>query len=208
MKTGRWLTSSRGAVAGLGLKDLGLRSAAEIIVLVLPNFSVPRSALSVSCSSSGRFFSSSFKRAAIFPLAAAPDSGEPGAAASILSARRATACFTMAPTCATWSMPMKASTSGISLGNSSRKRCGRQPETITACPRWRASRSSTDSRIVSTLSSWAESIKEQVLTMTASALAASLVISTPPLRSEPSMISASTRFLAQPREIKPTRNGP
>ena len=27
------------------------------------------------------------------------------------------------------------------------------------------------------------------------------------LRSEPSMISASTRFLAQPREIKPTRTG-
>ncbi len=36
----------------------------------------------------------------------------------------------------------------------------------------------------------------------------SLVISMPLLRSEPSMISASTRFLAQPSEIRPTRNGP
>src|ERR1039458_8929122 len=50
-------------------------------------------------------------------------------------------------------------------------------------------------------------MNEQVLTMTASACAASFVISTPPLSSEPSMISASTRFLAQPREISPTRNG-
>src|ERR1035437_3295055 len=104
-------------------------------------------------------------------------------------------------------MPMNASTSGISFGSSSRKRCGRQPETMTAWPRWFASRNSTDSKIVSTLSSCAESMKEQVLTMTASACAASLVISTPPLSSKPSMISASTRFLAQPSEIKPTRSG-
>src|ERR1017187_8521391 len=104
-------------------------------------------------------------------------------------------------------MPMKASTSGMSFGNSSRKRCERQPETITAWPRWFASRNSTDSRIVSTLSSAAESMNEQVLTMTASACVASLVISTPLFISEPSIISASTRFLAQPSEIKPTRNG-
>ncbi len=77
---------------------------------------------------------------------------------------------TMSPTCATWSMPMNASTSGMSLGSSSRNRCGRQPETMTAWPRWFASRSSTDSRMVSTLSSCAESMKEQVLTMMASAL--------------------------------------
>jgi ornithine cyclodeaminase/alanine dehydrogenase-like protein (mu-crystallin family) len=44
-------------------------------------------------------------------------------------------------------------------------------------------------------------------TAAASALAASLVISTPLLSSEPSMISASTRFLAQPSEMMPTRNG-
>ena len=115
--------------------------------------------------------------------------------------------LTISLTCATWSMPMKASTSGMSLGSSSRKRCERQPETMTAWPRRLASRSSTDSRMVSTLSSCAESMKEQVLTMTASACAASLVISTPPFISEPSMISASTRFLAQPSEIKPTRSG-
>ena len=113
----------------------------------------------------------------------------------------------MPATCATWSMPMNASTSGISLGSSSRNRCGRQPETMTAWPRLAAARNSTDSKIVSTLSSCAESMKEQVLTMTASARVASLVISTPLLRSEPSMISASTRFLAQPREINPTRSG-
>ena len=61
--------------------------------------------------------------------------------------------------------------------------------------------------MASTLSSWAASMKEQVLTMTTSALAASLVISTPLFTSEPSMISASTRFFAQPREINPTRTG-
>ena len=48
-------------------------------------------------------------------------------------ARRARACFTMSPTCATWSMPMNASTSGRSLGNSSRKRWGRQQATINPC---------------------------------------------------------------------------
>ena len=61
--------------------------------------------------------------------------------------------------------------------------------------------------MVSTLSSCAESMNEQVFTMTTSASAASFVISTPSLSSEPSMISASTRFLAQPSEIIPTRTG-
>src|SRR2546425_2128131 len=50
-------------------------------------------------------------------------------------------------------------------------------------------------------------MNEQVLTITASAAAESFVISTPAFRSEPSMISASTRFLAQPSEISPTRSG-
>src|SRR5258705_7751223 len=50
-------------------------------------------------------------------------------------------------------------------------------------------------------------MKEHVFTITASAPAASLVISTPLFSSEPSMISASTRFLAQPSEIRPTRRG-
>ncbi len=174
---------------------------APMTVLVLPNFSVPRTAFSFSCSSSGRFFSSSFRRETTLPVWAL------GFGLWTLDLRLAIALPTMSPTCATWSMPMNASTSGMSLGSSSRKRCGRQPETMTAWPRWLASRSSTDSRMVSTLSSCAESMKEQVLTMTASALAASLVISTPLLSSEPSMISASTRFLAQPSEIMPTRKG-
>src|SRR6266851_1083424 len=50
-------------------------------------------------------------------------------------------------------------------------------------------------------------MKEQVLTITTSAPLVSLVICTPPFSSVPSMISASTRFLAQPSEINPTRNG-
>ena len=104
-------------------------------------------------------------------------------------------------------MPMNASTSGKSCGSSSRKRWDRQPETTRPWPRWFASRTAADSRMVSTLSSCAESMNEQVLTMTTSARAASLVISTPALSSEPSMISASTRFLAHPREISPTRKG-
>src|SRR2546422_9958901 len=50
-------------------------------------------------------------------------------------------------------------------------------------------------------------MKEQVLTITTSAFLASLMISMPAPSREPSMISASTRFLAQPREIRPTRTG-
>src|ERR1043166_6126361 len=50
-------------------------------------------------------------------------------------------------------------------------------------------------------------MNEQLLTITTSAEAASFVISTPLLISDPSMISASTRFFAQPREIRPTRKG-
>src|ERR1043166_142685 len=104
-------------------------------------------------------------------------------------------------------MPMNASNSGKSLGSSSRKRCGRQPETIKPCSRLLASRSCADCKIASTLSSWAASMNEQVLTMTTSAWAASLVIFMPSFRSEPSISSPSTRFLAQPREISPTRTG-
>src|SRR5438105_4779192 len=114
----------------------------------------------------------------------------------------------MLETCATWSMPMNASTSGRSLGNSPRNLCGKQPETINAWPRFCASRTCADSRIVSILSSWAASMNAHVLTITASALAASLTISRPSFSNEPSMISVSTRFLAQPSEIRPTRTGP
>src|SRR2546429_2398579 len=104
-------------------------------------------------------------------------------------------------------MPMNASTSGSSRGSSSRNRCGKHPETMSAWPRFCASRTCADSRMASTLSSWAASMNEQVLTMTASARAASLTISAPSFSSEPSMISASARFLAQPSEIRPMRKG-
>ena len=50
-------------------------------------------------------------------------------------------------------------------------------------------------------------MNEHVFTITTSACAASFTISTPSFNSEPTMISASTRFLAQPREIMPTRTG-
>src|ERR1700677_1107427 len=104
-------------------------------------------------------------------------------------------------------MPIKASTSGRSLGRSSRKRCGRQPETMRPWAGLVWERTSADSRMASMLSSCAASIKEQVFTMTTSAWRASLVISSPLLSRDPSIISASTRFLAQPREINPTRTG-
>ncbi len=53
-------------------------------------------------------------------------------------------------------------------------------------------------------SSLAESMNAQVLTMSTSASSADAVISMPCARTLPSMISASTRFFAQPREIMPT----
>src|ERR1051326_2851424 len=53
-------------------------------------------------------------------------------------------------------------------------------------------------------SSLAESIKAQVLTTSTSASSARDVMSIPCCKTLPSMISASTRFLAQPRLIMPT----
>src|SRR5215210_1322020 len=53
-------------------------------------------------------------------------------------------------------------------------------------------------------SSLAESIKAQVLTTSTSASSASAVIRIPCCKTLPSMISASTRFFAQPRLIMPT----
>ena len=102
---------------------------------------------------------------------------------------------------------MNASTSGNSLGSSSRNRCGMQPDTITACDGLRTSRSAADSRIASTDSSCAASMNEHVFTINASASAGSLVTSIPCLSNDPSMISASTRFLAHPSETIPTRRG-
>src|SRR5438046_7181992 len=53
-------------------------------------------------------------------------------------------------------------------------------------------------------SSLAESMNAQVLTTSTSASSAREVIFIPHRRTLPSMISASTRFLAQPRLIMPT----
>ena len=53
-------------------------------------------------------------------------------------------------------------------------------------------------------SSLAESMNAQVLTIKTSASSALEVISMPSAWTDPSMISASTRFLAQPRLIIPT----
>src|SRR5664280_1044892 len=50
-------------------------------------------------------------------------------------------------------------------------------------------------------------MNEQVFTITTSACAVSLVTSTPSFSSVPTISSASTRFLAQPSEIMPTRTG-
>src|ERR1041384_6147090 len=62
------------------------------------------------------------------------------------------------------------------------------------------------SRIVSIDSCFAASMNPQVLTMTTSASSRSFVIVTSASACNcPSMISASTRFLGQPREIIPTR---
>src|SRR6266536_3301676 len=100
---------------------------------------------------------------------------------------------------------MNASTSGISSRSSFAKRCDMQPLTISfwsgllVRPRcWCAW------RIALIDSSLAESMKAHVLTTRTSASSARDVISIPRCRTLPSMISASTRFLAQPRLIMPT----
>src|SRR5436190_17293240 len=63
------------------------------------------------------------------------------------------------------------------------------------------------SRMVSIDSCLASSMKAQVLTITVSASSMFWTIELPCRRSSPSMTSESTRFLAQPREIIPTRRG-
>src|SRR5262245_46456170 len=57
--------------------------------------------------------------------------------------------------------------------------------------------------MASTDSFLAESMNAQVLTMTTSALELSWVSSCPACRARPSMTSESTRFLGQPREMRP-----
>ena len=58
--------------------------------------------------------------------------------------------------------------------------------------------------MVFTLSSLAESMNEQVLTISTSASAGSDVISIPASCMWPIMISESIKFLAQPSEMRPT----
>ena len=96
-----------------------------------------------------------------------------------------------------------ASTSGISFCISSLYRWARQPATIRAfiCPLFL---SSAISRMVLMLSSLASPIKQQVFTITASALLSSSVNRYPFSESAPSITSESTRFLSQPREISNT----
>src|ERR1700733_3711168 len=62
----------------------------------------------------------------------------------------------------------------------------------------------TISRMGSTDSCLAESMKEQVLTTRISASSGELVKRAPARSSRPIMTSESTRFLGQPNEIKPT----
>ena len=103
---------------------------------------------------------------------------------------------------------MKASTSGISRGSFSRKRCERQPETMTAWPRMVR---------VAQLDGFKNGVHAFFLRGVNKGAgvdddgvglhAASFVISTPPLSSELSMISASTRFLAQPRKLDRPASG-
>ena len=109
----------------------------------------------------------------------------------------------MAPTMAgTSPVPSTASISGISALSSSRYRSAKQPVTMSRlhapsflCP--------AISRIVSIDSCLAESMNAQVFTTSTSAAAASCVSSWPASRASPSITSESTRFLGQPREIRP-----
>src|SRR5438034_7315117 len=100
---------------------------------------------------------------------------------------------------------MNASTSGSASRNSLENRCDMQPLTINFWfvrlfkPRcWCAS------RIASIDSSLAESMNAHVLITRTSASSARDVISIPRCNTLPIMISASTRFFAQPRLIMPT----
>jgi hypothetical protein len=106
----------------------------------------------------------------------------------------------------TWSRPMKASTSGIAPGRSLAKRCAMQPATISFCSlrRLRRPRCWCTSRMWPIDSSFEESMNEQVLTMTTSAFSASGMTCMPAWCRWPTMISLSTRFLAQPSEMRLT----
>ena len=100
-------------------------------------------------------------------------------------------------------MPTTASTSGISDNTSSLYLSARQPVTtiLRITPSFF---NSTISSMFSMASFFASSIKPQVLTMTTSAPSTSFVISKPLSASLDSIISPSTWFLGQPRDIIPT----
>ena len=98
--------------------------------------------------------------------------------------------------------PTIASASGISSSNSCPYRCPRHPAII----RERHRPLSLYSDILSIVvidSSFADSMKAQVLTINISASAGSLVISMPLSLRIPSIVSVSTRFLEHPRLIQP-----
>ena len=110
------------------------------------------------------------------------------------------------PTLVIWSRPMKASTSGMIPGRSLAKRWDRQPATMIF---WRArssfsARSLTASKIALTDSVFALSMNEQVLMIRTSASSASGVMIIPDCARWPIITSESMRFLAQPREMRPT----
>ena len=89
--------------------------------------------------------------------------------------------------------------------------CSSAPYRFTMQPATRSRRTPPDplraatSRMVSIDSCLASSMKAQVLTITVSASSSERTISCPCEANSPSMISLSTRFLAQPRQIMPTR---
>src|SRR6478736_9593762 len=107
----------------------------------------------------------------------------------------------------TWSRPMKASTSSCnSEDRSFEKRCDMQPATMSFCSlrRFFIPLFWWTSRMWPIDSSLEESMKEPVLTMTTSAFSASGMTTMPAWCKWPTMISLSTRFLAQPREMRLT----
>src|SRR5436190_4552689 len=97
---------------------------------------------------------------------------------------------------------MNASTSDISSRNSRANRCDMQPPTMSFCPDF-LPRCWCASRIAPIDSSLAESMNAHVLITRTSASSGRDVISIPCCKTLPSRISASTRFLAQPRLIMP-----
>ena len=100
-------------------------------------------------------------------------------------------------------VPTTASTSGMRLRISSRKRSTRQPATTSFFARPEVL-SSAISRIVFTDSCCALSMNEQVFTTITSASSARGESSAPARASRPIITSLSTRFLGQPRLTKPT----